>query len=369
MTSWFRRYLLPGFVFQSIIIAGGYGTGRELVEFFLQYGPVGGLLGMLLPVTLLMSATCMIAFELARVTRSYDYRSFLQQLLGRAWFLYEIGYLTAVLLILAVIGAAAGTLLVETFAIPAGVGTIGLLIAIAFLAFKGTQLVEGFLSIWSFVLYAVYLTVFVFSMIKFGPAIAKSLSSTSATSGWVMSGLRYGALQLSLVPAMLFATAHISLRKEALIAGALAGPIAIIPGILFFVAMLGHYPAILERPVPANFMLQMLGSPILQITFQVVLIGTFLETGTGLIHAFNERIDGAFTAIGKRMPDFFRPLTAVLLLTGASLLSRLGLIDLIAVGYGAMTWVFIAILIVPLATVGIWKVTRVCGVGPHQDID
>ena len=33
-SSWFQRYLLPGFVFQSVIIAGGYGTGRELVEFF-----------------------------------------------------------------------------------------------------------------------------------------------------------------------------------------------------------------------------------------------------------------------------------------------------------------------------------------------
>ena len=43
----FERYLLPGFVFQSIIIAGGYGTGRELVEFFLQYGPLAGLLGMI----------------------------------------------------------------------------------------------------------------------------------------------------------------------------------------------------------------------------------------------------------------------------------------------------------------------------------
>ena len=27
----FRRYLLPGFVFQSVVVAGGYGTGRELV--------------------------------------------------------------------------------------------------------------------------------------------------------------------------------------------------------------------------------------------------------------------------------------------------------------------------------------------------
>ena len=54
MTSWFRRYLLPGLVFQSICIAGGYGTGRELAEFFLRFGPAGGLLGML-PATLIGS--------------------------------------------------------------------------------------------------------------------------------------------------------------------------------------------------------------------------------------------------------------------------------------------------------------------------
>ncbi|MFC1606287.1 hypothetical protein ACFL33_05445, partial [Pseudomonadota bacterium] len=107
MTTWFRRFLLPGFVFQSMCIAGGYGTGRELVEFFLLFGPAGGLLGML-PATLIVSAGCIVAFELARMTRTYDYRSFLQVLLGRAWFLYEIAYLFSILLVLAVIGSATG---------------------------------------------------------------------------------------------------------------------------------------------------------------------------------------------------------------------------------------------------------------------
>ncbi|MCD9004846.1 hypothetical protein LDO31_01080 [Luteimonas sp. XNQY3] len=37
--SWFQRYLLPGFVFQAAVIAGGYATGRALVEFFLPAGP------------------------------------------------------------------------------------------------------------------------------------------------------------------------------------------------------------------------------------------------------------------------------------------------------------------------------------------
>ena len=37
-SRFFRVYLLPGFVFQSIIIGGGYGTGRELVEWFMSQG-------------------------------------------------------------------------------------------------------------------------------------------------------------------------------------------------------------------------------------------------------------------------------------------------------------------------------------------
>ena len=48
MSEWFQKYLLPGLVLQSIIIGGGYGTGRELVEFFIQFGPLGALLGLFL---------------------------------------------------------------------------------------------------------------------------------------------------------------------------------------------------------------------------------------------------------------------------------------------------------------------------------
>src|SRR5690606_15444890 len=87
-STWFQRYLLPGFVFQAAVIAGGYATGRELVEFFLPAGPWGGLLGMAVGM-LVWSAVLMASFELARVARAYDYRSFFQVLLGRGWFVFE----------------------------------------------------------------------------------------------------------------------------------------------------------------------------------------------------------------------------------------------------------------------------------------
>lgn len=46
--SRFQRFLLPGLAFKSVVIGGGYATGRELAEFFLPSGPNGGMMGMLL---------------------------------------------------------------------------------------------------------------------------------------------------------------------------------------------------------------------------------------------------------------------------------------------------------------------------------
>ena len=312
----------------------------------------------MLPATLILSVSCMVGFELARMTQAYDYRRFLQTLIGRGWFLYEIAYLFSILLILAVIGSATGTVVTETFNIPGIAGTVLMLVLVAFFAFKGTHLIENFLSVWSFVLYSVYLTVFLMSFFLFGPAIKNALASAPVEAGWLLSGTRYGSLQLALLPAMLFATAHIKRRREAMIAGALAGPIVMIPAALFFFSMLAHYPAILERPVPVNMILQALDSPVLMIVFPIVLIGTFIETGTGMIHAFNERIAGGMKALGKTLPSYLRPIIAITLIAAALLMSRWGIIDLIAVGYGAMTWVFIGVLVIPLLTIGAWKVWR-----------
>ncbi len=356
MASWFRRYLLPGFVFQSIMIAGGYGTGRELVEFFLRYGPGGGLLGMLLPSTIVVSLTSMASYELARTFRVYDYRKFFRHILGRGWWLYEISYLVTVLLILAVIGSAAGIFLLETFGLSEMVGAIGLLVAVGVLVFKGTETIEKFLAGWSFVLYATYVAFFIWALVSFGGSIASTLTAGEVRPGWVLSGLRYGALQVFLVPAILFATRHIETRREALWAGALTGPIAIIPGLLFFVAMTGQYPEILERPVPANYLLELLGSRPFQITFQLVLFGTLIETGAGLIHAFNERIAGVYALRSSAMPGTLRPAIAVALLIAGSLLSRFGLVELIAKGYGAMTWISLAVVVIPVLTIGVVKI-------------
>ncbi len=356
--STFQRYLLPGFVFQSVVIAGGYGTGRELVEFFLTNGPLRGLLGMLAS-TVVFSVVAAVSYELARRFRTYDYRSFFRRLLGPGWVLFEICYVLILFIVLAVIAAAAGSIVHETFGLPYAVGVIGIMSAVGILLFLGSGPIESALAGWSMVLYAVYTVFFVWSFMKFGDQITAAFARGGGGpggpgGGWLIDGMRYAAYNVAAVPVVLFATRHIETRKEAIGAGLLTGVIGILPGLLFYIAMAGHYPEIVERAVPANYLLEALGSRMFQLVFQIVLFGTLIETGTGMIHAVNERMARTFEERGSRLPKLARPATAIIFLTLATALSTVGLVDLIAKGYGTLTWFFLAIYVIPVLTLGVW---------------
>ena len=121
--------------------------------------------------------------------------------------------------------------------------------------------------------------------------------------------------------------------------------------------MAATYPAILQAKVPADFMMQRLDIPWLKVVFYIVVFGTFIETGTAYIHAVNERISEVFTEKQLSMPRWLRPCIAfVALLISIVLAEKVGLIDLIAKGYGALTWVFALVFIAPLLTVGLVKI-------------
>lgn len=357
-SSFFKKYLLPGFVFQSVTIAGGYGTGRELVEFFLNYGPLGGLLGMFLVTTLMWSIILAVSFEFSRKFKAYDYRTFFKKLLGPFWFLFEIIYAVQIFLVLAVIGSAAGIILRDNFGVPYLAGVLIMLVAVGFLTFKGKGLIENFLSVWSIILYLVYAAFFVVALIKFGPLIEKNFASGIILPNWVLGGFKYALYNLGTVPAVLFCLNHIESRKEAVTAGILGGFIGIIPGALFFIAVVGYYPGVLPEEIPAVFLLHKAGVPILLIAFQIVLFGTLIETGTGFIHSVNERIRSTLRAKGKELMRWQRPLVAMIMLLSAFGISTFGLVNLIAKGYGSAAWGFLIAYIIPILTLGIFKLIK-----------
>ena len=92
-----------------------------------------------------------------------------------------------------------------------------------------------------------------------------------------------------------------------------------LPALLFFVCMIAYYPQIGSEALPSDFLLRRLNFPAFHYLFQLMIFLALLESGTGSVHAFNERIAVAYAA--RKGGDL--PRSARLWITGALLLGSI----------------------------------------------
>ena len=354
--SW-TRYLVPGFIFQSVVIGGGYGTGAEIAQYFGVKGLVGGLLGMV--VTLIVwSVLCAVSYEFVRIYKTYDYNSMMGKLLGKAGVLYEICYIVLMLIVLGVINATAGSMTADLTGLSPWIGVGILAVGQVLLIVKGTEAIEKVLSAWSIVLYIVY-AVFMFSVfMKFGGNVGVEFAKGEVGSGWVTSGFQYAFYNLGIVPATLYTIRDCETRKEAVVSGVLAGAIGIIPAILLLFALCCDLSTACAAEVPVTVVFGLLDMRWLYIAFEIVLFGTLIETGTGFIKAVDDRIELTYQKGGKECPSWMRPLIAVVFVAVGIGVSTFGLTGLIAKGYGTICWGFLFVYVLPMVTLGIYKISK-----------
>jgi uncharacterized membrane protein YkvI len=357
--SWFQRLVLPGLAFKAVLIGGGYAKGRELAEFFLPSGPWGGIAGMLLAMVI-WSAVCVATFVFARASGARDYVSFFRALLGRGWFVFEIAYMLFVILILAVFGAAAGALGAAAFGVPSILGTLALMAGIAAFVTFGNASVERLFKMVSVMLYGVYALFVLLAFSHFGDRIASAFATPVAATGWALSGLTYASYNIVGAVVILPVVRHMTSNRDAILAGLIAGPLAMIPALLFFICMVAYYPGIASETLPSDFLLQRLHLPWFHLLFQMMIFAALLESGTAAVHAINERVANAWhRRPGAPMSRVARLSIALVLLLACMLLAeRYGLVALIAHGYRARAVIFLAVYVMPLLTLGVSRLWR-----------
>lgn len=355
----FQRYLLPGLAFKAVVIGGGYATGRELAEFFLPSGPWGGLAAILVA-TVSFSLICVITFLFARATGARDYRTFFKELLGPGWVVFEAVYILFVVLILAVYGAAAGAIARAVFGAPAIFGTLALMAGILLFVTFGNKAVERLFEYVSYLLYAVYALFVVLAFFSFGDRISTGFATAAPAYGWLIGGVTYASYNLIGAVVILPVVRHLTSSRDAIIAGVIAGPLTMIPALLFFTAMIAFYPGIAAATLPSDVMLARLNLPLFQLLFQLMIFAALLESGASAVHAINERIDRAWERRGgAALTHRARLAISLILLVVCMLLAgRFGLVALIANGYRALAYLILAIFILPLATIGVRRILR-----------
>ena len=358
--SWFQRFLLPGFAMKAVIIGGGYATGRELAEYFLPAGPWGGLAGMMLAM-LIWSVVAAITFALAHNFGTLEYRSFFQRLLGPGWIVFEIAFLIFTVLILAVFSAAAGEIGAATFGWPEFAGSVLLASCILLTTTLGPAAVERLFAYASVLIYLVYAMFLVIALAQFGGLIGSNFAASPPPGpGWATGGITYAAYNIVGAVIILPVLRHQRSAREAAIAGIIAGPLAMLPAILFLVAMVGFYPAVADATLPSDFLLRQMAVPGFALLFQLMIFVALLESGVGAVHAINQRIAGAMVARHRQAPgSVARALTGAVILAGCMVVAvRVGLIDLIASGYRFLAVLFLVVYIAPLLTIGVYRLFR-----------
>lgn len=354
----FRKYVIPGAVFQSVLVGGGYGTGREIVEFFTRFGGLGGVLG--LGVTVVCWAVVLaVTWEFARVFEVYDYRTFFRRLLGRGWILFEVLFVLMFLMVLAVVASAAGEILQTRFGIPYAAGIAVMLATVGILAFFGREIVTKSLAVWTIFLYGMIVFYFVSTSLQTGGAMAATLAEGEAARGWAVSGFQYAMYNLFIVPAILFSTRELESRREVVGSAMVAALLCAVPALLFHLSFLGDYPDILGQEIPVYVMITSLGIGSLLAVYLIALFGTFIETGAGLVQGTIERVDGSLREMrGTSLRRAHRALLAVVGIGASAGLATVGIITLIARGYGTIAWGFLAVYVVPVMTVGVWRIRK-----------
>jgi uncharacterized membrane protein YkvI len=354
VSSRFQRFLLPGFAFKAVVIGGGYATGRELAEFFLPSGPWGGIAAMVLA-TCIWSGVCVATFLFARASGARDYQSFVRALLGPGWVVFEAAYVLFVILILAVFGAAAGAIGAATLGIPTLAGTLALMLAIALFTAFGNTSVERLFKYVSFLLYGVYVLFVLLAVAHFGQRIPAGFASSPPPEGWVLGGVTYASYNIVGAIVILPVLRHLTSDRDAVVAGLIAGPLAMLPALMFFCCMIAWYPQIAAETLPSDFLLQQMHEPAFHLLFQLMIFAALLESGTGAVHAINERIDHAWQRHhGRPLAHRMRLAIALATLAGCMLLAqRFGLVALIARGYRALAVIFLVVYVLPLLTLGV----------------
>lgn len=342
----------PACVFQSVMIGGGYGTGREIVQYFTQYGLWGGI-GSLCVAFLMFGLLLAFMFEAARAFQSFDYRTLFKPILGPLFPLFEIINILMLILVMAVVGAASSQILQDSFGIPHLLGIGLMLVPIAALTFFGADIVTKVLMWSSAYLYVIFISFLIITLVQTDDIYNALMLAPAVKDGWAVSGLQYAFYNCAAAPFVLYSVRAIPSRKMAIGAGIIAASFAVLPALFFHIAMTTRYDMVIGAELPAYAIMRQFGSVIFLVFFSVMLFVTFVETGAGMLQGLNDRIDGHYReATGKSLTRTVRAAIAVGAVLSSVLLSQFGVKDLIANGYGTIAWLYLFIFIIPMFVSG-----------------
>ena len=358
LSKFYYYFFLPAAIFQSVIIGGGYATGREIVEFVTRNNPKGGFISLAI-ITLTFSLVMSISFAFAKKFAKFDYRGFLNALLGKFWIAYEICFALLLIIIIAVVCSAASQTILNTFGFSASYTLILTAILIIGFSFLGGNFIEKSLSCWTIVILLSAIAFF-FATGSYSniPATLANSSEFESTPS-MKSGFMFALYNSALIPVLIYSIKYIPNVKIAALSGIFTGIMGVAPAFLLHLSLMGDYPEIIEIKVPVFWKLEQLSLVKSQYIYVIALFGTLILTAVGILRGVSERINGWLIEKNRQpLSKKYECLLAGIIIFTSLALSQVGIITLVSKGYSLLGWAFFFIFTIPLLSVGIYKIYK-----------
>jgi uncharacterized membrane protein YkvI len=344
---------------------GGFATGRQEVEYFVQFGWHSLWIGML--AMLIMGAAIFFGLELARIYKTHDYKSFFKKLYAPYEIvfanLWDLLYLYATLLGTAVAIAGASELLNQSLHIPYGIAVIIIgAILLLFTVFGSGLVRSASAAMAAFIVGALLIVTFL--GIKMGAAnLGNVVSRKITTAGFgkiLWMALLYGAFQSVLIAPIISVSEPLKTRKNSFMAALYGFLVNGTMLTLVCIMLLSFYPAVVKEKLPVYFVTAQLGHNWLYALYSLILFFALISTGVGLIFGVVKRFEAAWTKENRifktvRIKRITICVTCLLISTGISLF---GLIAIVAKGYGSLGYGAIFLNIIPLLFIAPIKIRK-----------
>ena len=365
-----KKFLLPATIGAASVwfgthVGAGFATGRQEVEFFVQFGWHSLWIGMLS--MLIMGTAIFFGLELARIHQIHDYKSFFNKLYApyQVIFanLWDLLYLYATILGTAVAIAGASELLNQELYIPYGIAVMIIGSLLLLFTIFGSELVRNSSTAMSAVIVGA-LVIVTYLGIKMGAAnLGKIIEQKPTTAGFgtiLWKALLYGAFQSVIIAPLVSVSEPLKTRKSTFMASFYGFIINGFMLTLVCIMLLGFYPEVNKQKLPVYFVTGQLGQKWLFALYSLIFFFALISTGVGLIFGVVKRFETSWkTETGIFKGILIKRITICLtcLLIAAGI-SFFGLTAIVAKGYGSLGIFAVFLNIIPLLFIAPIKIMK-----------
>jgi uncharacterized membrane protein YkvI len=349
---------------------GGFASGRQLVDFYVQYGWYA----IFTPVISagIITAVLYCAWTFSVKHKVYDYRSWsvaYYEPLGKLEpifsFCIEIMYLIILLMATGVAFSTGGETIKQLVPeLPYNVTTVGIALFIFALTIWGAETVRKAATFMAILIISGMLVIYVSNLVvNFSSLVAVVETMPSANGGFwpaMWQSIKYAGLQCSLIGAYTAVADSLSTQKDVKKATLIGFVVNAGVLVLASTGALSHYPAILNKaeiPLPITYITRHGGGGSVGMAlFSMVMLLAVISTGVGLIYGGARRISTWWMkrtgVTSSRKVDVASSAVYVAL---SWYIASFGLIRLIAQGYAWVGILSTPLVVIPIIFVALLR--------------